>query len=61
MHIIHRGIANKKLKENLLLSFKKSFDLGFGVETDIHATKDENFVCFHDFTLNKIFKKKIKY
>ena len=59
MHVIHRGIANKKLKENLLLSFKKSFDLGFGVETDIHATKDENFVCFHDFTLNKIFKKKL--
>ena len=59
MHVIHRGIANKKLKENLLLSFKKAFDLGFGVETDIHATKDENFVCFHDFTLNRIFKKKL--
>jgi len=59
MHIIHRGIVNKKFKENLLSSFKKSFRLGFGIETDIHLTKDGEFVCFHDFTLNRIFKKKM--
>ena len=59
MHIIHRGIVNKKFKENLLSSFKKSFSLGFGIETDIHCTKDGEFVCFHDFTLNRIFKKKM--
>ena len=59
MHIIHRGIVNKKFKENLLSSFKKSFSLGFGIETDIHLTKDGQFVCFHDFTLNRIFKKKM--
>jgi len=59
MHIIHRGIVNKKFKENLLSSFKKSFSLGFGIETDIHVTKDREFVCFHDFTLNRIFKKKM--
>ena len=59
MHIIHRGIVNKKFKENLLSSFKKSFSLGFGIETDIHLTKDREFVCFHDFTLNRIFKKKM--
>ena len=59
MHIIHRGIVNKKFKENLLSSFKKSFSLGFGIETDIHLTKDGKFVCFHDFTLNRIFKKKM--
>ena len=59
MHIIHRGIVNKKFKENLLPSFKKSFSLGFGIETDIHVTKDREFVCFHDFTLNRIFKKKM--
>ena len=59
MHIIHRGIVNKKFKENLLSSFKKSFSLGFGIETDIHLTKDREFVCFHDFTLNRIFKKRM--
>ena len=58
MHLIHRGIVNKKYKENLLKSFKQSFKKGYGIETDIHATKDHEFICFHDFTLNRIFKKK---
>ena len=56
--IIHRGIINKLYKENLLKSFKKSFKRGYGIETDIHATKDHKFICFHDFTLSRIFKKK---
>ena len=58
MHLIHRGIVNKKYKENLLKSFNQSFKKGYGIETDIHATKDQEFICFHDFTLNRIFKKK---
>ncbi len=56
--LIHRGIVNKKYQENLLKSFKQSFKKGYGIETDIHATKDHEFICFHDFTLNRIFKKK---
>jgi len=56
--IIHRGIVNKRYKENLLKSFKQSFKNGYGIETDIHATKDHKFICFHDFTLSRIFKKK---
>ena len=56
--IIHRGIVNKQSKENLLKSFKQSFKKGYGIETDIHVTKDHKFVCFHDFTLKRIFKKK---
>ena len=58
MHLIHRGIINKKHKENLLNSFKQSFSKGYGIETDIHSTKDNKFVCYHDFTLKRIFKKK---
>ena len=58
MHLIHRGIVSKKYKENLLNSFKQSFKKGFGIETDIHATKDNKFICYHDFTLTRIFKKK---
>lgn len=58
MHIIHRGIVNKNHKENLLKSFQQSFKKGYGIETDIHATKDEKFICFHDFTLRRIFKNK---
>mgnify|MGYP001194697040 CR=1 FL=1 len=59
MHLIHRGIINKDFKENLLKSFKQSFKKGYGVETDIHATKDDEFICFHDFTLKRIFKKNL--
>ena len=59
MHLIHRGILNKNYQENNLKSFKASFKKGYGIETDIHLTKDHEFICFHDFTLNRIFKKKI--
>ena len=59
MHLIHRGIVNKKYKENLLKSFNKSFLKGYGIETDIHVTKDNQFICFHDFTLKRIFKKNL--
>ena len=56
MHIIHRGIVNKSYKENCLKSFRASFKRKYGIETDIHTTKDNEFVCFHDFTLRRIFK-----
>ena len=56
MHIIHRGIVSKSYKENCLESFRASFKKRFGIETDIHSTKDKKFVCFHDFTLKRIFK-----
>ena len=59
MHLIHRGIGSKKYKENLLNSFNQSFKKGYGIETDIHATKDDQFICFHDFTLQRIFKKNL--
>ena len=59
MHLIHRGIVNKYYKENLLQSFKQSFKRGYGIETDIHATKDGKFICFHDFTLKRSFKKNL--
>jgi len=58
-HLVHRGLIKKNLKENTLVAFKESFDKGYGVETDIHATKDHEFICFHDFTLNRIFRKKV--
>ena len=58
MHLIHRGIVNKHYKENLLKSFNQSFKKGYGVEADIHITKDHEFICFHDFTLSRIFRKK---
>ena len=58
-HLIHRGLINKNFQENTIKAFKHSFRRKYGIETDIHVTKDHEFICFHDFTLNRIFKKKI--
>ena len=44
MHLIDRGFVNKNYKENLLNSFKASFKKGYGIETDIHATLDNQFI-----------------
>jgi len=59
-HYVHRGLVNKNLQENTIKAFKHSFRRKYGIETDIHATKDHKFICFHDFTLNRIFKKKLR-
>jgi len=61
-HYIHRGLAKKNFKENTMKSFKYSFKIGYGIETDLHATKDNQLVCFHDFNLRRKFNlnKKIK-
>ena len=56
MHIIHRGIVNKNCKENCLKSFRASIKRKYGIETEIQETKDKKFICFHDFTLRRIFK-----
>lgn len=61
-HLIHRGLAKKKFKENTISAFKHCFKKNYGIETDIHCTKDDKIVCFHDFNLKNKFKvnKRIK-
>ena len=64
--LIHRGLAKKNFKENTISAFKYCFKKKYGIETDIHCTKDNKIVCFHDFNLKKQFKinknlKNIKY
>ena len=54
--LIHRGLAKKNFKENTLRAFKYCFKKNFGVETDLHCTKDNKIVCFHDFNLKSKFK-----
>ena len=55
-HLIHRGLAKKDFKENTLQSFRYSFKKKYGIETDIHCTKDSQLICFHDFNLKGKFK-----
>ena len=54
-HISHRGLITKYSKENSLKSFKKSFELGYSLETDLRYTKDEEIICFHDSNLRRIY------
>ncbi len=54
--IIHRGLAKKKFKENTLSAFRYCFNQKFGIETDLHVTKDNKIICFHDFNLKRKFK-----
>ena len=65
-HLIHRGLAKKNFTENTITSFRYCFKKKYGIETDIHCTKDNKIVCFHDFNLKAKFKinkflKNIKY
>ena len=55
-NLIHRGLAKKQFKENTLQAFKYCFKRNFGIETDLHVTKDDKIICFHDFNLKKKFK-----
>ena len=55
-HYIHRGLAKKKFEENTIQSFKYCFKKKFGIETDLQVTKDNKFICFHDFNLKRKFK-----
>ena len=57
--LIHRGLAKKKFLENNIKSFNYCFNKNYGIETDIHATKDKEFICFHDFSLKRVFKKNL--
>ena len=54
--LIHRGLAKKKFNENTISAFRYCFKKKYGIETDIHCTKDNKIVCFHDFNLQGKFK-----
>ena len=55
IHLTHRGLSKKNFKENTIKSFKYSFKKKYGIETDLHSTKDNELVCFHDFNLKRKF------
>jgi glycerophosphoryl diester phosphodiesterase len=55
-HYVHRGLIKRGLEENTLESFKYSIKKGYGIETDVHITKDNQIICFHDFNLIRKFK-----
>jgi len=54
--LIHRGLAKKNFVENTIASFRYCFKKKYGIETDLHCTKDNKIVCYHDFNLKIKFK-----
>lgn len=58
----HRGLfENGSLcPENSLAAFRKAVDAGYGVELDVHVTKDNQVVVFHDDDLARMCGSKLK-
>ena len=58
--ISHRGIYdNKKVFENSLEAIKKAVKKRYIIEIDIHLTKDNKLVVFHDYNTKRITKKNL--
>lgn len=56
--IAHRGIHdNIIIPENSLYAFKKAIVKNLAIELDIHLTKDNNLVVFHDHNLKRMTSK----
>ena len=49
----HRGV-HSVCPENSLPAFEKAIELGLGIELDIHLTRDEQIVVFHDDNLKRM-------
>ncbi|MCR5082202.1 MAG: glycerophosphodiester phosphodiesterase [Parasporobacterium sp.] len=49
----HRGYHNKQggIPENSMEAFKRAIDNGFGIELDVHISKDGRLVVMHDDNL----------
>lgn len=50
----HRGLWDTESPENSLAAFRKAVDAGYGIEFDIHKTRDGKVVVFHDDTLTRM-------
>ena len=52
--IAHRGLFNKGDIENSIEAFKNSIDNKCIIELDVHKTKDDQIVVFHDDNLKRL-------
>ena len=56
MYIAHRGLHSLKpnTPENSMPAFLEAIENGIAIETDIHVTRDNEVVVFHDDTLKRM-------
>ncbi len=52
----HRGLHTKdrSVPENSMAAFTAAVDAGYGIELDVHLTKDGEVIVFHDDTLQRM-------
>ena len=50
----HRGLWNAQRPENSLSAFRSAVDSGYGIELDVHRTKDGVLVVHHDDNLKRV-------
>ncbi len=52
----HRGYhcLEKGIPENSMAAFRAALNRGYGIEIDLHLTKDGHLVVFHDDTLERM-------
>ena len=50
----HRGLWNAQRPENSLSAFRLAVDAGYGIELDVHRTKDGVLVVHHDDNLKRV-------
>lgn len=52
----HRGLHDmaKGIPENSMAAFDAAVDAGYGIELDVHLTKDKQLVVFHDDTFERV-------
>ena len=52
--IAHRGLHDEKSAENSMSAFGKAIEAGYAIEIDVHVTKDNQVVIFHDNDLKRM-------
>jgi glycerophosphoryl diester phosphodiesterase len=50
----HRGLHNEERAENSMSAFLAAAEAGYGIELDVHLSKDGKLVVFHDNTLDRV-------
>ena len=54
LYIAHRGLHDKEIPENSIPAFLAAVSGGYAIEIDIHITKDNSVVVFHDNTIKRM-------
>ena len=56
MNFAHRGLhsRDKSVPENSIAAFRLAARAGYGVELDVHLSRDGQVVVFHDDTLERV-------